>query len=174
MSEHTKGPVEFRGGETLAVVETPGGRESRPVAHCGGDNALANARRLSAFWNAFENVRTELVEAMIGTGAMQAASEAMSALPAAQSELAAARAQNEKLLAMVQEQDRMLGHKACATKECRELLAARALLREVLKADDDAIAELSALGLPPDGTFALTDRIRNYLDACDTLGSGNG
>lgn len=51
----------------------------------------------------------------------------------------------------------------------QELNAARALLREVLKADDDAIAELSALGLPPDGAFALTDRIRNYLDACDTL-----
>lgn len=81
---------------------------------------------------------------------------------ALRAELAAARAQNEKLLAMVQEQDRMLGHKACATKECRELLAARALLSEVLE-----VVSQEEYGEP-------VRRAQDWLDACDTLGSGNG
>lgn len=165
MSEHTKGRLEAFTQESFSGWYALRDQDHFEVGSGDGGFDEGDARRLAACWNAFENVRTELVEAMIGTGAMQSASDSMSALPAVQSELSAARAQNEKLTAMVQEQDRMLGNKACATKECRELMAARALLREVIEKDD-----AGWIVLPAD----FEEKIRNYLDACDTLGDGNG
>lgn len=62
MSEHTKGQVKYRGCETLAVVETLGGREAEPIAHCGGPNALGNARRLAALWGNAEGMDTKEIE----------------------------------------------------------------------------------------------------------------
>lgn len=51
-----------------------------------------------------------------------------------------------------------------------ELNAARALLREVLESDDEAISDAQMAGIPfPTEITVLTDRIRSYLDACDTL-----
>lgn len=67
--------------------------------------------------------------------------------------------------ALTQQQDALLGNKACATKECRELLAARALLREVY--------EEGNLDIGDQVSKELDNRIISYLDACDTLGSGN-
>jgi len=52
---------------------------------------------------------------------------------------------------------------AYAKRQETELAAACALLREVFKADDE-IAEISG------STRPLTERIRSYLDASDTLG----
>lgn len=160
MSEHTKGQVKYRGCETLAVVETLGGREADPIAHCGGPNALGNAQRISACLNACEEIPTEDLETGAKLWEICAKSNGYQVqLAAANSELTAARA-------LIQQQDSLLGKKACATKECAELLAARALLREVLAfglyeqgATDD---------MDPEGV-ELTARARSYLDACDTL-----
>lgn len=88
MSEHTKGQVKYRGCETLAVVETLGGREAEPIAHCGGPNALGNARRLAACWNACEGLETDQLEALPEPFAGLALGELM----AVRKELAAARA----------------------------------------------------------------------------------
>lgn len=56
-----------------------------------------------------------------------------------------------------------------------EITAARALLREQLANDIDVIAlakkEGSYHALPREA-LELSDRIRSYLDACDTLGNG--
>lgn len=56
------------------------------------DFTVEDMQRAVACWNAFDGVRIEMVEAIAGTGAMQSACNAMSKLPAAQSDLAAARA----------------------------------------------------------------------------------
>lgn len=181
MSEHTKGRLAILGDRLIPEAHvgrkignsTNKAQDKAEFAH---DVAIvrgkyqdneANARRLAACWNAFENVRTDLVEMTVGSGAMQAAADAMEKLPAVQAELTAARA-------LIQQQDAMLGKKACATKECAELLAARALLREVVNDDDEMQADARLLGLgrradiPPDPEW-LVERIRSYLDACDTL-----
>lgn len=49
-------------------------------------------------------------------------------------------------------------------RNAKEIVAARALLCEALETFDDN----------PDEDHEIADRIRNYLDACDTLGDGNG
>lgn len=83
MSEHTKGRLVVDGAllraENDYVVVN---KSSRPRLWEG------DLRRLAACWNAFENVRTELVELIT----MQAACDSMEKLPAVQSELDAARA----------------------------------------------------------------------------------
>lgn len=140
MSEHTKGRLVAYDLILRGDPDGPTDESQVASAMIPGD-----ARRLAACWNAFENVRTELIELIT----MQAACDAMEKLPATQSELNAARA-------LIQQQDALLGRKACATKECRELLAARALLREVSVA---TIGEMQR----------LMPTIRNYFDACDTL-----
>lgn len=138
MSEHTKGQVKYRGCETLAVVETVGGREAEPIAHCGGANALGNARRLAALWENAEDMDTKEIE---------------------------------QGMLMVNVRDKI-------NAQARELTAARALLREILDADEAALKELKEIGFGPDlrdmGASLLTDRIRNHLDACNTMGDGNG
>jgi hypothetical protein len=127
MSEHTKGRLHQcshsdkrlrdESGAWVAATDTVRRSESE---------CTANSRRLAACWNAFENVSTEMVEATVGTSTMQAACDAMARLPAAQAELA----------------------------------AARALLREVIKQDEDDLVVLQA---------EFSNRVISYLDACDTL-----
>lgn len=121
-----------------------------------------NARRLAAAWNAFDGVRTEFIEAMAGTGAMQAASDSMSALPAVQAELNAANVRIAKLESLVSERDTMLGKRPCQNSRCSELNVARALLREV--------SNDGALDMGDTNTAALGARVRSYLDACDKPG----
>lgn len=94
MSEHTKGRLKAVVDDLM--LEKGRYRMVHGVTACGSSKGmlderevkLANARRLAACWNAFENVRTELVELIT----MQVACDSMEKLPAVQSELAAARA----------------------------------------------------------------------------------
>lgn len=55
----------------------------------------------------------------------------------------------------------------------KELTAARALLREVRGLIDENAQECDSRGLKA-YEHPIHGRIRNYLDACDTLGSGHG
>lgn len=140
MSEHTQGRIKaIRWVDGLSALrpEESSGRYfgGAPVVDLvGGLMTDGNARRLTAAWNAFEGVRTEFIESMAGTGAMQAAGDSMSALPAAQA----------------------------------ELNAARALLREVMDAVDSRAKEYKDRGLEVAEVPEIA-RVRNYLDACDTL-----
>lgn len=135
MSEHTKGRLEHvkdgehipvHGGATYSLVVSP--VSDRMLRIAAGANEH-DARRLAACWNVFENVRTEMVEALAGIGAMGVAADAVRRLPAMES----------------------------------ELKAARALLREVVERLDHSQS------MPE-----FQSRIASYLDACDTLGDGNG
>lgn len=106
MSEHTKGRLAVKGewiipeahADRMIGSSTNKADDKSNYAHTVAivrgkyQDDKANARRLAACWNAFDGVRTEFIEAMAGTGAMRAASDSMSALPAAQAELSAARA----------------------------------------------------------------------------------
>ena len=62
------------------------------------DECSANARRLAACWNAFDNVRTDLIEHVGTTDSMEQACNALEQLPAALAQLAAARALLQELL----------------------------------------------------------------------------
>lgn len=141
MSEHTKGRLEAFTQESFWGWYALRDQEDREVGSGDGGFDEADARRLAACWNVFENVRTEMVEALVGIGAMGVAADAVRRLPAMES----------------------------------ELNAARALLREVLGVHDYAQASVAA----QNGEYCrddveLGERIRNYLDACDVLGDGNG
>lgn len=96
MNEHTKGrmTVTDTGSDYFFSVIRLGRKDIDVKDH-------HIARRLAAAWNAFDGVRTEFIEAMAGTGAMQAASDSISALPAAQAELNAARALLREVVDMV-------------------------------------------------------------------------
>ena len=113
MSEHTKGRLAVKGewiipeahADRMIGSSTNKADDKSNYAHTVAivrgkyQDDKANARRLAAAWNAFDGVRTEFIEAMAGTGAMQAASDSMSALPAAQAELNAARALLREVIA---------------------------------------------------------------------------
>lgn len=159
MSEHTKGRIEAFTQESFSGWYALRDADHFEVGSGDGGFEEDDARRLAACWNACEGLDTAQLEALPEPFAGLALGDLM----AVRKELATARAQNEKLLAMVQEQDRMLGNKACATKECRELLAARALLCEAIE-----WVELEH------GGKEFASKLQNWLDACDTLGSGNG
>ena len=176
MSEHTQGKLiaKYEWLVPEAHQDRPIGNSSNPI-HDRDNYAQvvaqvrdryhdqdANARRLAAAWNVFDGVRTEFIEAMAGTGAMQAASDSMSSLPAALSELNAANARIAKLEALAQQQDTWLGKKTCAHSRCNELNAARALLREVSKD--------GSLDMGNTNSSALGNRVRAYIDACDKPG----
>jgi len=88
MSEHTKGRLEAFTQESFSGWYALCDQNHFEVGSGDGGFYKADARRLAACWNAFENVRTDLVELII----MQAAADAMEKLPAVQSELTAARA----------------------------------------------------------------------------------
>lgn len=136
MSEHTKGRLEAFTQESFSGWYALRDQDDFEVGSGDGGFNEADARRLAACWNVFENVRTEMVEALVGIGAMEVAADAVRRLPAMES----------------------------------ELNAARALLREVLGIHDAATCH------DHDGVFVdeFAERIRSYLDACDTLGDGNG
>lgn len=101
MSEHTKGRLAVNydwlvpedhadrpiGSSTDKKYDREHYAHSVAFAHSKYHDQAANARRLAACWNAFENVRTDLVELIT----MQTAADAMEKLPAVQSELNAAR-----------------------------------------------------------------------------------
>lgn len=59
------------------------------------------------------------------------------------------------------------------TQQSTELAAARALLREVVETADMFKRGMENLGAVT-GPNEQIERIRSYLDACDTMGSGNG
>lgn len=92
MSEHTEGRIEafteesFSGWFALRQITDDG--LNHEIGSGDGGLFELDARRLAACWNAFENVRTDLVELIT----MQASADAMEKLPAVQSELNAARA----------------------------------------------------------------------------------
>lgn len=167
MSEHTQGRLVAK--HEWLVPEShqdrPIGNSSNPIhdrdnyAHVVAQlrgryhDQDANARRLAAAWNAFDGVRTEFIEAMAGTGAMQAASDSMSSLPAALSELNAANERIAKLETLVGERDAMLGKRPCQNSRCKELNAVRDLLREVI-ADTGIVSHIDAC-----------QRAQSYLDA---------
>ena len=197
MSEHTKGRLHQcshsdkrlrdEGGEWVADTDTARRKQ---------EECSANARRLAAAWNAFDGVRTEFIEAMAGTGAMQAASDSMSSLPAALSELNAANERIAKLETLVGERDAMLGKRPCQNSRCNELNAAYADLETARKRDEewhehttrkalelsDVVAERESarallrevyeegnLDIGDQVSKELDSRIHSYLDACDTL-----
>lgn len=81
-------------------------------------------------------------------------------------ELEAARTRIAELEALTREQDAMLGRRPCQDKRCMDMAAARALLAEVLAADDeDGIADTNGPGWPIlDKDFAeVVGRIRAFM-----------
>ncbi len=108
-----------------------------------GIDSQADARRLAACWNAMEGMPIEYIE---------------------------------KFSAHYLELNLRVGEYAKQLIEARAswpaLVAARALLGDILKADDEALAELEALDMPPeiDGAVrAQTERIRAFLNGAGQL-----
>lgn len=52
----------------------------------------------------------------------------------------------------------------------REIAAARALLRDIVSDHDDLLVEAMCITQKAMPSAPLVERIRSYLDACDTLG----
>lgn len=148
MSEHTKGRLHqcshsdkrLRDESGAWVADTDTLRRSE-------SECSANARRLNACWNNAEGMSTKEIEQGMPLAKIR------DKINEQARELSAARA-------LIQQQDALLGQKACATKECRELLDARALLRELIKQEEDGDVVLHA---------KFSNRVISHLDACDTL-----
>lgn len=126
--------------------------DSRALFVPGGDGIMAHvesdadARRLAACWNACEGSDVEDLE-RLGADFIKPLIDLID-------ERDQLKAQTEDLITV-------------AAHQVQQLEAARALLREVLTADDEALAELAALGMPPEvdtAVRALTERIRAHLD----------
>lgn len=163
MSEHTKGRLTVKECSDGFELKDDSGNDILVGGNSGYDGAYveseANARRLAACWNACEGLSQDHFDGdWTAKGLSKYAKSLEEKSAALEKELAAARA-------LIQQQDALLGNKACATKECRELLAARELLREVLSHDEKVMRQ-RGLGLAQPEHL---NRIRSYLDACDTL-----
>jgi hypothetical protein len=135
--QHTQGRIEVAqilGGDW--IVQTVERNKFGQAALIAANLTEANARRLTACWNACEGLSTEQLEVL------------KKPVPS-------------NILALIGERD---GARI-------ELAAASALLREVVKECEDWEAGTGyALAVNNTAGGKLVDRIRNYLDACNTLG----
>lgn len=162
MSEHTEGKIEafteesFSGWFALRQITDDG--LNHEIGSGDGGLFEPDARRLAAAWNAFEGMTTKSIEESMGCdgviGIICYAGDTQEELNAAQSRIASLESQ-------LAERDAWLGQRPCRNSRCNELNAARALLREVA----DNIGSVTPFTIEK----PLGERIRSYLDACDTL-----
>jgi len=168
MSEHTKGRLVVKDFECRAFLLTEADDD---IAF---DILKPNARRLAACWNALEKIDQKTLDmGWTGIGCMEAAHkhEERAATFAKDIEILAKKLVDMNFTRVEMEKQHtnllLAFHSASS-----EITAARALLREQLKHDDEAVADMKALGLDhrlPADALDLSARIRSYLDACDTL-----
>lgn len=145
-------------GTTTAVALMGLCGDSRDAA------SAADARRLAACWNACEGIDTDNLENFPGwikngfaPGVMVVAErdKLLVELAAANARIAAIEAEAGK------RDDEWRAH---STAKALDLAESRALLGEVLAADDEAIADAAIVDLPfPDDLLELTGRIRAFL-----------
>lgn len=134
---HNAGPV-MQGYQQSSGLHGTGDNRLKLIAGCfkdiGGEEvAAANARRLAACWNFCEGVDTDVLETQASL---------MQRIDGYANSMAE----------MAVERDRAV----------RELAAARALLAEILAADDEYIKELEESGFPQT-EWTMTNRIREFL-----------